>query len=120
MNQNVLIHKKNKKVCNIEDHYELLIIEFNPVPIKEMIAKQEDDDLIKQKDDGLIQKEDNPIIKTLHTDQIVTSKNEDDVLIQANCEKDDLVQATFEAMTVNFEDKNSSHASVNSMNSNSD
>jgi hypothetical protein len=107
MNQNVLIQQKNgKKVCNIDEHYELLIIEFNFVFIKKMIIKQEDDDLI--------QKEHDSIIKTSHTDQIVVSRSEDEMPVQANFEKN--------AVSVNFEDKipilNS--MSVNSMKSNSD
>jgi hypothetical protein len=114
MNQNVLIQQKDgKKVCNIEEHYELLIIEFNLVLIKKMVVKQEDD--------GPIQKEDDPVIKTPHIDQIVTSGDEDEVSVQANCEKkDDSVQANFEAVSVDFEDKISSHASMNSVDSNSD
>jgi hypothetical protein len=84
MNQNVLIQQKDgKKICNIDEHYGLLIIEFNPV------------------------------IKTSHTGQIVTSGGEDDVSVQANFEKND-------SMSVDFEDKISSHASMNSVDSNSD
>jgi hypothetical protein len=48
MNQNVLIHQKGKKVCEIEEHYGLPTIEFNPVTTKEMTIKKEDDGLIKQ------------------------------------------------------------------------
>ncbi len=106
MNQNVLIQQKDdKRICNIEKHYELLIIEFNLVSIKKTI---------------LIQKEDDSIIKTSHTVKIVISGNEDEMSMQANCEKDDSMQANFEAMSVNFENKISSHVSMNSMNSNSD
>jgi hypothetical protein len=107
MNQNVLIHQKGKKVCNIDEHYGLPIIEFNPVSIKKT-------------DVVLIQKEDDPAIKTPHTGQIVASGGGDEVPVQANCEKDDSVQANFEAVLVDFKDKNSSHASVDSVNSNSD
>jgi hypothetical protein len=104
MNQNVLVQQKDgKKICNIDEHYELFIIEFNLVFIKKMIV-------IKQEDDDLIQRDD-PVIKTSHTDSIVTSRNEDEVSVQANFEKD--------AMSVNFEDKISTHVSMNSMNSNS-
>jgi hypothetical protein len=118
MNQNVLIQQKDgKKICNIEEHYGLPTIEFNPMPIKEMVAKQEDDGPIKQEDDDPIQKEDDPAT-TSHTDQIVASGSEDDVPVQANFEKNDSVQANFEA--VDFEDKNPSYASVDSVNSNSD
>jgi hypothetical protein len=102
MNQNVLIQQKDgKKVCNIEEHYGLPTIEFNPVPIKEMVIKQEDDSPIKQEG------------------QIVASGGGDDMPLQANCEKDDSVQANFEAVSVDFEDKISSHASVDSVDSNS-
>ncbi len=101
MNQNVLIQQKDdKKICNIEEHYELLIIEFNSMSIKKTNVV-------------FIQKEDDSVIKTSHTDQIVTSRNEDDVSMQTNFEKYDLV-------SVNFEDKISSRVSVNSVNSNSD
>jgi hypothetical protein len=58
------------------------------------------------------QKNNNPAIKTPHTGQIVASGGGDEVPVQANCEKD--------AVPVDFEDKISSHASVNSVNSNSD
>jgi hypothetical protein len=101
MNQNVLIQQKDgKKVCNIDEHYGLPTIEFNPVSIKKTVP---------------IQKEDDP---ATHTDQIVASGGGDEVPMQANCEKDDSVQANFEA--VDFEDKISSHASVDSVDSNSD
>jgi hypothetical protein len=105
MNQNVLIHQKGKKVCNIEEHYGLPIIEFNPVPIKKT-------DVVP------IQKEDDPAIKTSHTGQIVASGGGDEVPVQANFEKDDSVTV--------IEKKNptlNSHASVDSvdsMDSNSD
>jgi hypothetical protein len=113
MNQNVLIQQKDdKKVCDIEEHYGLLIIEFNPVSIKEMV--------VKQGQDGPIQKDDTSVIKTPHIGQIVASGGEDEVPVQANCEKDDSVQANFEAVSVDFEDKISSHASVDSVDSNSD
>jgi hypothetical protein len=108
MNQNVLIQQKDgKKVCNIEEHYGLPTIEFNPVPIKKT-------------DVVLIQKEDDPATKTPHTDQIVASGGGDEVPVQANCEKDDPVQANFEAMSVDFKDKISSRASADSVDSNSD
>jgi hypothetical protein len=98
MNQNVFIQQKDdKKICNIDEHYELLIIEFN---------------LVSKDDDSVT-----------HTDLIVISRNEDEMSLQANCEKNDSVQANFEAVSVNFEDKNptlNSHTSMNSMNSNSD
>jgi hypothetical protein len=104
MNQNVLIQQKDgKKVCNIEEHYGLPTIEFNLVPIKKMVA-------IKQEDDGPIQKDDNPVTKTSHTGQIVASGGGDEVPVQAKFEKDDSVP-------VDFEDKISSHASVDSVDS---
>jgi hypothetical protein len=111
MNQNVLIQQKDgKKVCNIDEHYGLPTIEFNPVPTQKTF-KQED---VAQ------QKEDDPAAKTPHIGQIVASGGEDDVPVQANCEKDDSVQANFEAVSVDFKDKISSHASVDSVDSNSD
>ncbi len=42
MNQNILIHRHGKKVCDIEKHYELLTIEFNSVP---PIMNQKEKDL---------------------------------------------------------------------------
>jgi hypothetical protein len=102
MNQNALIQQKDgKKVCNIEEHYGLPTIEFNLVSTKKMVVKQEDDGLIKQEG------------------QIVASGGGDEMPVQANCEKDDSVQANFEAMSVDFKDKNSSHASMDSVDSNS-
>jgi hypothetical protein len=100
MNQNVLIQQKDdKKICNIDEHYGLPTIEFNPVPIKEMVAKQEDDGPIKQEDDGPIQKKDNPVTKTPHTGQIVASGGGDEVPVQANGEKDEVpVQANSKRM----------------------
>jgi hypothetical protein len=123
MNQNVFIQQKDdKKICDLEEHYELLIIEFNSMSIKKMIAKQNDDDFIKHENDCLIQTNENSIIKTSHTDQIVISKSEDEMSLQTNCEKDDLIKANFEknAMSVIFEDKISSYVSMNSMNRNFD
>jgi hypothetical protein len=91
MNQNVLIQQKDgKKVCNIDEHYGLPTIEFNPVT------------------------------KTPHTGKIVASGGGDEMPVQANCEKDDSVQANFEAVSVDFDNKISSHASVDSVDSNSD
>jgi hypothetical protein len=111
MNQNVLIQQKDdKKVCNIDEHYGLPIIEFNPVSIKKTNVVP-------------IQKEDDPAIKTSHNDQIVTSGGEDEMSVQANGEKDDPVQANLkndESVPVNFKDKISSHVTMNSVNSHSD
>jgi hypothetical protein len=81
MNQNVFIHQKDdKKVCDFEKHYELLIIELDIVSMKKTV---------------LIQKKDNPVIKTPHTDQIAASRGEDDVTVQANFEKNHSLSVDF-------------------------
>ncbi len=103
MNQNVLIQKTNdKKVCDIEKHYELLTIEFNPVPPinKKTIVKQEDVvPIINQKEKNvnsiavkedvvlINQKEKNSVMKTPHNGSFAASGGEDDVPVPVNFDK---------------------------------
>ncbi len=119
MNQNVLIQKTNdKKICDIEKHYELLTIEFNLVSSinKKTIVKQEDVILIinqKENVNSIAIKEDvvsinqkeNSITKTSHNDSFAISRSEDNVPI-----------------SVYFDKKNSTlnKISMNSKNSKSD
>jgi hypothetical protein len=94
MNQNVLIQKTNgKEVCDIEEHYELPTIEFNPMP-SIINQKKEDVDPIAVKEDVvpiINQKEKDSVMKTPHTSLFaapdVASGGEDDVSVPVNFDK---------------------------------
>jgi hypothetical protein len=93
MQEDVLIHQtSDQKVCNIEKHYELATIEFNPMEMsvaiekitpsltKEDVSELKENPPIVAKDDSPTekkmnteQKDDAPTLKKSHTDPILTA-----------------------------------------------
>jgi hypothetical protein len=70
MKEDVLIHQKSdQKVCNIEEHYDLATIEFNPVDVaveKTSFLAKED---ASEENPPIVAKEDAPTEKKMDTEQ---------------------------------------------------
>jgi hypothetical protein len=90
MNEDVLIQKtKGKKVCDIEEHYGLLIIEFNLVPSINKTVEDVAPVAVIKEDVALInQKEEDSAMKTPHKGSDVASGGGDDVSVPVNFKKE--------------------------------
>jgi hypothetical protein len=115
MKEDVLIHQKSdQKVCNIEEHYELATIEFNPVDvavekITSSLAKEDASDLkenaplmtkpltkedASKENPSIVAKEDAP------TEEKMNTKQKDDAPTLKNSDTDPVLAAVTAAEAV--------------------